>query len=703
MWRFTHLVITIGLDLIVEYPSWFILFCLLLGAGGAFFLYFRTKRDDLKPWIMKLMVALRFLSITILSFLLLSPLIKKTTETIEKPIIIIAQDNSLSVTSGKDSSFYRKDYRSKLTGLADELKKKQDVAFFSFGEKVSNALLTDFSEKQTDISELLDELNSRYSNRNVGAIILASDGIYNKGSNPYYTAQKLNCPLYTIALGDTIYNKDIILKKIIYNHTVFMGDKFPVEINIEADKCAGESTDVMVKKGDQVLFTRKILFTSGKSVQKVNILLEAREKGMQRYSVIVTPVNGEISKVNNQQDFFVEVSEARQKIAILYQSPHPDIAAIRSALESSLKFDVEEHKIDDFNQPPDKYDLIILYQLPSQLEISNLAYLINSHTSLLYCIGSETDLNAFNALKTGLEIHSLKITFIESLPQWNESFSLFTIDKSLLEVFKEFPPLSAPFGTFQFSPVSDILFYQKIGTVQSKIPLILFFQNSGQKVGIVAGENLWKWRLSDYQQKGNHDIFNEMLNKIAQYLSVKADKSFFRIKCNDKFPENGPVEFEAEVYNESYELINQPDVNLIITDENNKSYPFVFGKTDKAYYLNTGNFPVGTYKYQATVKVGNNLYQKKGEFVITPLNLEMMNSMADHNLLYRLARSHDGDMVYPRNMDHLAKMINNREDMKSVSYTQKRYADLAGNLWVFLLILALISAEWFIRKRNGIT
>jgi hypothetical protein len=233
--------------------------------------------------------------------------------------------------------------------------------------------------------------------------------------------------------------------------------------------------------------------------------------------------------------------------------------------------------------------------------------------------------------------------------------------------------------------------------------LILFFQNSGQKVGIVAGENLWKWRLSDYQQKGNHDMFNEMMNKIAQYLSVKADKSFFRVKCNDKFPENAPIEFEAEVYNESYELINQPEVNLLITDENNKSYPFVFGKTDKAYYLNAGNFPVGTYKYQATVKVGNNLYQKRGEFIITPLNLEMLNTMADHNLLYRLARSHDGEMVYPRTMDHLAKMINDREDMKSVSFTQKRYADLIGNLWVFLLILVLISAEWFIRKRSGIT
>jgi hypothetical protein len=677
--------------------------CFLLGAAGAFFLYFRTKRDDLKPWLIRLMTILRFLSISVISFLLLSPLVKKTNETIEKPVVIIAQDNSLSVKSGKDSSFYLGDYRVKLNSLADELGKKLDVVFFSFGDKVTNSLLTDFSERQTDISGILDELQSRYSNRNVGAIILASDGIYNKGSNPYYTAQKLNCPIYTIALGDTISNKDVILKKIVYNHTVFLGDKFPAEINIEADKCAGESTDVTVKKGDQVIFSRKITFPSEKSSQKVNTLIEAREKGMQRYTVIVTPLPGEVTKVNNQQDFFVDVSETRQKIAILYEAPHPDIGAVRTALESSLKFEVEEHKIDEFTQAPSAYDLIILYQLPSQAGIENLSKLVNSNTSLLFCIGSETDISAFNNLKTGLEIHAAKMTLIESLPQWNESFSLFTIDKSALEVIKEFPPLSAPFGTYQFSPASDVLFNQRIGTVQSRIPLIVFLQTTGRKIGVITGENLWKWRLSDYQQKSSHDVFNELINKIAQYLSVKADKSFFRVKCNEKYLENEPVEFEAEVYNESYELINQSDVSLTITDENKKSYPFVFGKTDKAYFINTGNFPVGTYKYLATVKVGNNLYQKSGQFIITPLNLELMNTTADHNLLYRLARSHDGSMVYPKAMDRLAGMIIGREDMRPVSYTQKRYADLAGNLWVFLLILALIAAEWFIRKRSGIT
>ncbi len=648
------------------------------------------------------MAIFRFLSITIISFLLLSPLVKRTVETVEKPVIVIAQDNSSSVISGKDSVYMRTDYPAQISSLEKELRKKFEVASYSFGEKLTTSIKTDFRERETDISELIDEINSRFSNRNIGAVIIASDGIYNKGANPFYAANVLKCPVYTIPLGDTITNRDISIQKVNYNRTVYVGDKFPVEINVRADKCEGSSSDLTVRKGDQVLFTKKLFFPSEMSLQKVNLFLDAKEKGIHRYTISVSPVSGEVSKVNNIQDIFIEVSETRQKIVILYQAPHPDVAALRSALESSLKFDVEQMKVDEFNQPPEKYDLVILYQLPSVAGFPNLGKLLASNTSLLFCLGSQTDINGFNNLKTGLEITAAKQTCIESVPQWNDAFALFTMDRNLLDVISEFPPLLTPYGNYQFSPASDVLLYQKIGNVQSRLPLILFLQTTGKKTGIIAGENLWKWRLSDYLQKGNHDVFNELLNKIAQFLSVKADKSFFRVKCNNKFLENEPVEIEAELYNESYELINDPDVNLTITDDQGKKYPYTFGKSDKAYFLNAGTFPPGAYGYTASAKVGNNFYQKKGEFIVTQLNVELLNTTADHNLLYRIAKAHEGEMVYPKDMQHLAELISKREDIKPIAYTQKRFADLAGNFWVFLLILAFISAEWFIRKRSGI-
>ena len=648
------------------------------------------------------MTGFRFFSVSLIAFLLLSPLIKKQKEVIQKPLIILAQDNSRSILLSKDSGFYRKKYPDAIRELSNDLHKKFDVAELSFGDRVSNDLQTTFTEKETDISALFDEVNIRYANRNIGALIVASDGIYNKGSNPFYAADKIRFPIFTIAMGDTNLPRDLILKKIICNNTAFIGDKFPVEVQIEADKCSNEKTDLQVMKGEDVLFTRTLQFSGDKDFKKIEINLEARSKGLQRFKVQLKPLPGETSIQNNTQEFFVDVTDNRQKIAILYQAPHPDIFAIKQALEGSTRFEVESFKQDAFDQNPSKYDLIILDQLPSNQGFFNLSPITGSNISLLYIIGTETNIDAFNALKTGLTITSSKINYTETLPSINDEFSLFTIGNDLQEVLKDIPPLVSPLGTYQFSPVSDVLFNQKIGNVHTKVPLILFFQSQERKTGIITGENLWKWRLSDYLQKGDHKVFDELINKIVQYLGVKGDKSFFRVKVNNRFMENENVEFDAEVYNETYELINKDDVNITITDEKNNSYPFVPGKTDKAYYLNAGTFPVGNYTYQATVKTGKNVYTKKGEFIVTPLNLEFLNSVADHNLLFRIAKAHDGEMFYPRTLHELEKKILEREDIRPVSYSQKRFIDLSGSAWLFIFIVALLSAEWFIRKRSGI-
>ena len=428
-----HLETDSTLGIVTEYPIGFIFLCLLLGGIYAFFLYFRTGKDDISRWLVWSMTGFRFLSVSLIAFLLLSPLIKKQTEIVQKPLIILAQDNSCSILISKDSGFYRKEYPDAIREFSNDLHKKFDVAELSFGDRVSNGLKTSFTEKETDISALFDEVNVRYANRNIGALIVASDGIYNKGSNPYYAAEKIRFPIFTVAMGDTNLPRDLILKKIICNKTAFIGDKFPVEIQIEADKCKNEKTELQVLKGEEVLFTRTLQFPGEKDFQKIEINLEAKAQGLQRFKVRLKPVPGEISVQNNTQEFFVDVTDTRQKIAILYQAPHPDIFAIKHALEGSTRFEVETFKQDAFDQQPSKYDLIILDQLPSTQGFFNLSPIIGANVSLLYIVGTETNIDAFNALKTGLIITSNKTNFTETFPLINEDFSLFTLDKDLQE------------------------------------------------------------------------------------------------------------------------------------------------------------------------------------------------------------------------------------------------------------------------------
>ena len=81
----------LGLNL--DLPFYYILICILLGIVYAFFLYKRQDAIISKSlnWVLFL---IRSLLISIISFLLLNPVIRSNISVTENPILIIAKDNS---------------------------------------------------------------------------------------------------------------------------------------------------------------------------------------------------------------------------------------------------------------------------------------------------------------------------------------------------------------------------------------------------------------------------------------------------------------------------------------------------------------------------------------------------------------------------------------------------------------------------------
>ena len=689
------------MNIVTEYPIWFILFCVVAGIIYSGILYYRDKKlSELSVWLVRLMAAFRFFIVTILSFLLLSPLLKTVNREVEKPVIIIAQDNSESIVVGNDSAFYKKSYKQNLQKLVDKLNDKYEVRFYSFADKIKELKASDsltFNEKQTDISSLFDEIETRYSNRNVGAIILSSDGLYNKGANPVYSADKIKIPIYTIALGDTTIKKDIILLKVEHNRLAYLGNKFPVEITVNAKQLKGKTTTLTVSKNNAALFTQTINFNSDAFTITIPVLLEAKEIGLQHYNIKLSTLSEEANQTNNASDIFINVLDARQKILILADAPHPDIAAIKESIEANQNYEVESYTIDNFDKPLRKYNLVILHQLPgSRNPTTKILNEINASNIPVWVFSGATTI-----VKSDLSIASAAPKTNECEAVLEQNFPLFTISEELRKAVKNFPALVSPYGKYPIENSSNVLFYQRIGIVDTKTPLMFFNSVGENKIAIFSGEGIWKWRLQDFASHGNHNLFDEFISKTVQYLSVKADKNFFKVLAKNNFLENEPITMEAEVYNESYELINDPEVSITISNADNKKFPFTFSKTNNAYRLNAGMMPVGEYKFEAKVKVGEKLYVQHGEFSVSPLQVELINTIADHQLLYSLAKKHNGELVYPNELEKLTEKLNSRTDIKSVSYSQNKLSDLINLKWIFFLLLALLSFEWFIRKRNG--
>lgn len=691
-------------NIVTDYPWWFTFFCLLTGAAFSFILYYRERKfKDLSPWLIYLIAGSRFIAVSIITFLLLSPLTKTILKETEKPFIVIAQDNSQSLILNRDSSYLKNEYKKGLDKLIDDLSEKYNVKTYSFGEKITTGLNYKFNEKQTDIAMVFEEIETRYNNRNIGAVIITSDGLYNKGSNPVYSSSKLKAPVFTIALGDTLLKKDIILSKVLHNRVTYPGNSFPVEVSVEAKQLKGKSTMLTILKDKNTLYSKKIDFTGDNYSVTIPILLEAKDPGLHKYRIALSVLGEENIKTNNYQDIFIEVLDSREKILLLANAPHPDIAAIKQSLEASPQYQVESFLIENFTKSVLGYNLVIMHQLPSRENSSAKinAEIARANIPIWYIMGERTSLNLFNTLQVGLTITGSGSRMNETEAYIPNDFVLFTLSDELKKFLKDLPALYTPFGSYKMSNASAPFFNQRIRNINTQDPLMLFSSQAEKKVAVTCGEGLWKWRLRDFAEHNNHEIFNELVNKTIQYLSVKEDKSRFRVFAEKNFLENEQVEFQAEVYNESYELINEPDVTINIINLENKKFPYAFSKTSNAYSLNAGMLPVGEYRYEAKVKVGEKLLTKKGQFTISAIMAEAINTTADHRLLYTLAKKHEGEMVFPNELNKLSEMIINREDIKPVIYTEKKLNDLINLKWLFFLLLFLLSLEWFLRKRNG--
>jgi hypothetical protein len=675
----------------------------LLGVGYALILYYKESGSEFSVTLKWILAVIRTIVIALLAFLLLDPLIKSTTRYTEKPVIIFAQDNSKSIITNSDSIYYKKEYLETVDELVDEISKSYPVDRYTFGETFDQKSSVDFSEKLTDISGLFSDLNTKYSHRNVGALIIATDGIFNRGINPLYSSDKFDFPIYTVALGDTAVQRDVILSKVNYNRLAYLGNKFPLEVIILANKCINQSVQLTVSKKDTVLFRKKVIISSENYSETVEMLLDANYSGLQRYRIAISNIENEISTQNNYQDIFIDVLEGKQKILLLANSPHPDISALKQAVESNKNYEIDDFIIDDFDKDVREYNLIVLHGLPSlENQVGNiLAIADEQKIPLLYIISKQTSLSIFNKRNAGVTFRYDKIIYNEAQPGFNTKFTLFRLSENTLKTISDFPPLISPYGNINLQPSGQVLFFQQIGSVSTVEPLLLLNESQDLKSGCIIGSGIWKWRLTNFAKEGNHDAFSEIINKIIQFLSVKVDRSFFRVYCKNNFLENEDVEFDAELYNDNYELINDPEVSITLTDSKGNKYPFIFNKTEKKYFLNAGKLPVDNYSFSARVNRGDKLLTDNGEFTVSSLSIEEVNTVANHNLLYNLASSRNGKMVLPQDINELIRIIDEREDIKPVIYTQKKFNEILNFPYVLILLIVILSMEWFIRKRAG--
>ena len=693
------------MELIFQYPIWFIVFCFVLGAIYAGVLYFKSNHfsDDAPHfiWVKRVLAALRFTSVSILAFLLLSPFIKSKFVDKVNPIIVFAHDNSESILlnlNQEDSTKYINNTNKVLTQLAE----KYQIDYYVFDKEIKEVDTLDFKGKSSNLSNALNQINGLYFNQNVGAVIFATDGIYNEGNNPIYN--DFSFPIYTVALGDTNQQTDIKIVNVRNNKIAYLDDKVQVEVDLQANHLQGKSYQLSLSQKENIISNKTLAINKDFDEQSTSFTIDANAVGIQKYRLALKEVENEITTVNNYYDFYIEVIDNRQKILLVANAPHPDIAAIKSVVETNKNFEIEVQYANKYSAVIGDYSLIIAHQIPSKnANASNVLNDIkNSKTPTWFITGTNSNYTAINQAQNIVQLTANGNNKNDASPYLNTTFNSYNLSENTLQSLKKFPPVIVPFGNYSLGAGSNIILKQKIGAVDTDFPILAFQENLGTRSAIFIGDGLWRWKLHDYLEHNSTEAFNEIVEKTINYLALKGDKRKFRVNTNkNAFIEGENIDFEAELYNDAYELVNEPEVTMIVKNEKGDEFPFTFTKTAKAYQYKTNSLPIGNYTYTANTTFDGKKLSASGAFTINATQLEALHTQANHLLLKQLADKTNGQFIDAKNVSDLSEILLNKEEIKPVLYESFKTRPIINLFGLFFVIMTLLSVEWFARKWFG--
>lgn len=677
--------------------------CFAFGAGYAWLLYGTNKNLNRKQ--RNVFALIRAFAVAILIFLLFAPLVRRVTHTPEKPIIIIANDNSISVKNITPAGFNPKKYQQDLKQLADQLSEKYEVKTYSFGDSIKEGLSFTGTDQLTNGAAFVNKLNDELLNRNVGGIIMATDGIFNRGGNPLYELNKIKAPVYAIALGDTIPKRDVLVANVNYNNIVYLDNDFTLDVQVQAFESKGEQIRLSVSENGKQLNDQSIQINNNSFVKDVQVKLKANKVGIHRYTVSVSEVKNEITTKNNSQTIFVEVIDGRQKVLLAAAGPHPDLVTFRQAIELNKHYEVNTAIAEELEKVElSKYSLVILYQLPSlnYSATSLINKLKQQKIATWFVLGAQTNIQGFNQIQNQLNFAQANGSLQEVFPSYENSFTTYNLNVNALKQLETYDPLQIPFANLMIKGNYAAVLNQRIGKVNTPTPLLFFTEDGGQKLGFLLGEGIWKWRLEEAKNENSYPLVAELIAKSVQYLSVKDDKRKFKVYANkNTFEENENVLLNATLYNDAYEPVNTPEVKVQLKNEQGKTFNFTFSKFGSAYQLDAGTLPQGSYTYLASTSLGDKKYTANGAFYVNAIVTEYQQTTANHQLLSTMAQQTKGKMYMPAQLLTIADDLEKSGMVKTISYEDRRFEEMINFRWIFAIVVGLLSIEWFFRKRNG--
>ncbi len=650
-------------------------------------------KSKLKFKLKYLLFALRTLSIFGIILLLINPKFETERYYNEKPTLVLAVDNSESITYLKQDSIARSIAEAIKTN--PNLNARFNIETYSFGSSVSSNDTLNFKALQSNIAATLNQFGDVYANK-TAPIVLLTDGNQTYGTDYSYGAQQIKQSVYPVILGDSIRYSDLAIKQLNVNRFAFLKNKFPVEIIANYTGNTTVNTELKIRSGNSIVFNKSIQFTKNKNSEIITANLPANTVGVKTYSVELSPIANEKNTVNNKTYFGVEVIDQKTKVALVSDVLHPDLGVLKKAIESNEQRSVSVLKPNDFETQIYDFQFVILYN-PNNSFNTIFKRIETQNINSFIITGTSTDYAFLNKIQSNFSFSVTNETE-EYQPVLNKNYTNFIIDNI---DFENYPPLKSEFGAIQFSVPNTTILNKSLNGNASNAPLLTTFETNGKKGALLSGEGLWRWRAQCYLDTKSFEDFDNFLGKLVQYLSSNKKRQRLALDHKSFYTGNANIIISAQYFNASYEFDTTAALTLYLknkTTNKTKEIPFLLGINN--YTTDLSGLEPGDYDFK--IKHNTENITASGGFKVLAYNVEQQFLNADITKLNALAKTTEGVSVFKSEIPELINKLLADKRYATIQKSTKNSVPLIALKYLLFIIAFSLFLEWFIRKYNGL-
>ncbi len=683
-------------------------------------------------------LALRALVTAVLLFVMLNPQSLLPRERTGKPRLAVLLDTSASMATLDASGESRlgaavRVLNSPTTLAALNKEFVLDVRRFDrnssaveLSQLASNSPVGDASDLATALMSTVSELGDAQAQ---AGVLLVSDG---RATTPdtldaAQLALARTVPLWTWTVGGPVPRHDLWIETASSEALAFSGAEVELTATLRAAGYPNRSFNVDLLKDDQVVQTKEVVPNSN-GVAQISMRVQAPPAGEQRYVFRVAPQPEEADTANNERAVFLRSVGERVRVLVAEGQPYWDTKFLVQSLKRNTNVDLTavyrlnaarnvavvsaagaETRVerDLFPRTADAmnaFDVIVLGReaetfFDNQTEGLLTDYVSRRGGSLVFARGKPYGgrfqaLAKFEPVAWGNGVaSSIKLRPTEA-GRDNPIFDLGTAG-TLEELLDRLPALDQASVTLGEKPLAVVL----ANAVQPDGPVLIAYQRYGQGRALsLNASGLWRWSFRETGQQESEAAYQRFWVSLMQWLlgggQFLPGADVALASARRYYTSEQPMQFLLSTRNLD-RAIYQPRLAISGAGTTTEIEPRPRGDS---YVAEAGPFPPGTYRVTLKNNVGRPAELSQSIEVVSA-SVEKRELSADPDLMRKLAETSSGAVLSAGDIPRLADVVKRWEAARELSHRQQPIWD---RWWVITSLLAVLGAEWWLRRREGL-